>query len=136
VAETVSGFHSEIMRTIPLGHIARLAINSHEFYCVIGPGVAIQAAPPPQAIATQAQGAHRDFLSQWYVNFPHTMSRHDAEVVQRSRKSMTSFRSWSSMKWWEEVGRHFGVADEAIQRALQRKQFAQIACEDMIKMSW
>ncbi|KAK3348692.1 hypothetical protein B0T25DRAFT_569367 [Lasiosphaeria hispida] len=121
---------------VPLDQIARLAVDSPQFYCVVG-AIAAAATPaaPPHVVATQAQGAQRDFPSLWYVNFPHIMSEHDVEAVRRNRKSMTDFRSWPSKKWWEEVGRRFGVADEAIQRASQSKQFAEIACEDMVKMS-
>ncbi|KAK4174515.1 hypothetical protein QBC36DRAFT_243130 [Triangularia setosa] len=121
---------------IPLDQIVRLAINSPEFYSAVGAVAGAIPAAPPHVIATQAQGVHQDFPSHWYVNFPHVMSGHDTEAVKRNRKSMTDFRSWSSKKWWEEVSRRFGVADEAIQRARQSKQFAEIACEDMVKMSW
>ncbi|KAK2013311.1 hypothetical protein LZ32DRAFT_658111 [Colletotrichum eremochloae] len=121
-------------RAIPLDQIARLGVNSNEFYCIIG--AKAQAAAPAHVIATQAHSVQSDFPSLWYVNFPHIMSGHDVELVRRSRKSMADFRSWSSKKWWEEVARRFGVADDAIQRARQSKEFAQIACEDMVKMSW
>jgi len=135
IAEIVQASRSGAF-AIPPDQLARLAVNSPEFYCVVGAVVAAIPAAPPHVILTQAQGAQRDFPSLWYVNFPHIMSGHDVEAVKRSRKSMTDFRSWSSKKWWEEVGRRFGVADEAIQRARQSKQFAEIACEDMVKMSW
>lgn len=135
VADIVQAVQAGV-RSIPMDQITRLATNSEEFYSVIGAASGIQATPQPHIIATQAHGAHRRSPSHWYINFPHNMSGHDAEAIQRSRKSMTNFRSWSSKKWWEEVGRRFGVADEAVQRAQQSKQFAQIACEDMVKMSW
>jgi hypothetical protein len=135
IAEIVQGARAGGV-AIPLDQIARLTVNSPEFYCVVGAVAAATPAALPDVIVTQAQGAQRDFPSLWYVNFPHNMSGHDVEAVRKNRKSMTDFRSWSSKKWWEEVGRRFGVADEAIQRARQSKQFAEIACEDMVKMSW
>ena len=121
---------------IPRDQMERLAVNSPEFYCVVGAVAGATEVAPPHVLATQAQEAHRDLPSQWYVNFPRNMSGHDVEAVRRNRKSMMDFRSWSSKKWWEEVGRRYGVADDAIQRARQSKQFAEIACEDMVKMSW
>ncbi|KAK0732172.1 hypothetical protein B0H67DRAFT_640471 [Lasiosphaeris hirsuta] len=121
---------------IPMDQIARLGINSPEFYCIIGAGAAVPPAAPPHVIVTKAQGAHRDCPSLWYVNFPRVVSGADADAVRRSRKSMMNFRSWSSRKWWEEVGRRYGIADDPVQLASQSKQFAEIACEDMVKMSW
>lgn len=135
IAEIVQASRAGTL-AIPLDQMARLAVNSPEFYCVVGAVAAASPVAPPHVIATRAQGAQRDFPSLWYVNFPHIMSGYEVEAVKRNRKSMTNFRSWSSKKWWEEVGRRFGVADEAIQRARQSKQFAEIACEDMVKMSW
>ncbi|KAK4198393.1 hypothetical protein QBC40DRAFT_331509 [Triangularia verruculosa] len=122
---------------LPLEQIARLGTNSPEFYCAIGAAIATtRPLLSAHVIVSQAKETQDDFPSLWYVNFPHNMSGHDAQVVKRYRDSMTDFRSWSSKKWWEEVGRRYGVADEAIARAKQSKEFAQIACEDMVKMSW
>lgn len=120
---------------IPMDQIARLGLNSSDFYSVIGAGNAVSIAAP-MTIANKASGAHRDCPSMWYVNFPRQMSGPDTEVVTRSRKSMTDFRSWSSRKWWEEVGRRSGFADDPVQLAGRSKQFAEIACEDMVQMSW
>lgn len=120
---------------ISMDQIARLGLNSSEFYSVIGAGNAVSVAAP-MTISNKASGAHRDCPSMWYVNFPRQMSGADTEAVSRSRKAMTEFRSWSSRKWWEEVGRRSGFADDPVQLAGQSKQFAEIACEDMVKMSW
>ncbi|KAH6842628.1 hypothetical protein B0I37DRAFT_417800 [Chaetomium sp. MPI-CAGE-AT-0009] len=123
---------------IPRDQLVWLAVNSPGFYCVVG-AVAngmLPAPPPPHVIAALAQRVQRDFPSMWYVNFPYARSGHYVEEIRRNRQSMANFRSWSSKRWWEEVSRRFGIADEAIERARQSKQFLEIACEDMVKMSW
>lgn len=118
-----------------IGSMLNLGWNTPQFYSAIGVAVAVQAQVVQQ-VAAQAQEINKEYPSLWYVNFPKQMSSHDADMVQRYRQSMLDFRSWSSMKWWQEVSRRFGNPGDMIQRVQQSKEFAKIACEDMVKMSW
>lgn len=120
---------------IPTLELARLGLNSPDFYSAIG-AVTGSLAPSIGAIVDLAQRVSHDFPTLWYVNFPHNMSAADAEMVARHRESMLDFRSWSSKKWWEEVDRRYGRVDDTVARLSQSKEFAEIAFEDMVKMSW
>ncbi|KAM0425405.1 hypothetical protein ACHAPT_009462 [Fusarium lateritium] len=113
---------------------ATLGFNSSQFYTAIG--VALAAAQPIQEVAAQARQVNEECPSLWYVNFPKNLSAQDTKKVQDYRQSMLDFRSWSSGKWWNEVNRRQGIPDDFTQRVLQSKEFAKIACEDMVKMSW
>lgn len=114
---------------------AMLGINSSQFYSIVGGAVGVTAPPVEQTVA-QAIKINKEFPSLWFVNFPKHMEAQQVAMVHRFRQNMTDFRSWSSQKWWEEVARRDGVPDDIFQRARQSKLFAQIACEDMCKMSW
>ncbi|USP74612.1 hypothetical protein yc1106_01886 [Curvularia clavata] len=114
---------------------AMLGINSSQFYSIVGGAVGVTAPPVEQTVA-QAVKINKEFPSLWFVNFPRHMESQQVAMVHRFRQNMTDFRSWSSQKWWEEVARRDGVPDDMFQRARQSKLFAQIACEDMCKMSW
>lgn len=118
-----------------IGNTLNLGWNTPQFYSAIGIAAAVQAQVA-QKVAAQANEINKEYPSLWYVNFPKHMSSHDADMVQRYRQSMLDFRSWSSMKWWQEVNRRFGNPGDMIQRVQQSKDFARIACEDMVKMSW
>ncbi|KAL2199479.1 hypothetical protein P885DRAFT_58854 [Corynascus similis CBS 632.67] len=120
---------------IPTDQLSRLGYNSREFYSAIG-AIGSIIIPSARIIAELAKNVGHEFPSLWYVNFPDNMSAADVESVARHRQSMLDFRSWSSKKWWEEVNRRFGKPDEAIARISQSREFAQIACEDMVRMSW
>ncbi|OAG16713.1 hypothetical protein CC77DRAFT_1053350 [Alternaria alternata] len=122
-------------RVITPEQAAMLGINSSQFYSIIGGAVGMTAQPVQQTVA-QAVKINKDFPSLWFVNFPKHMKSQDVDLVHRSRQNMTDFRSWSSQKWWEEVARRGGVAQDMFQRARQSKLFAKVACEDMCKMSW
>ncbi|CAN9443139.1 unnamed protein product [Alternaria alternata] len=122
-------------RVITPEQAAMLGINSSQFYSIIGGAVGMTAQPVQQTVA-QAVKINKDFPSLWFVNFPKHMKSQDVDLVHRSRQNMTDFRSWSSQKWWEEVARRDGVAQDMFQRARQSKLFAKVACEDMCKMSW
>lgn len=114
--------------------LAILGINSPEFYSVVNAvGTAVQ---PVDQVRSQATRVNKQFPSLWYVNFPKNMSSHDVNLVRQYRQNMLDFRSWSSQKWWEEVSRRCGAPDNISQRVQQSKEFAKIACEDMVKMSW
>lgn len=115
--------------------VAKLGINSDLFYCVVGSAVPAQA-PPVQQTAASAVKVNKDFPSLWFVNFPKKMAAQDVAMVRQYRQNMTDFRSWSSQKWWEEVARRDGTPNDVMQRARQSKIFAQMAVEDMLKMSW
>ncbi|KAH6614419.1 hypothetical protein B0J18DRAFT_300244 [Chaetomium sp. MPI-SDFR-AT-0129] len=120
---------------IPAAELARLGLNSPDFYSAIG-AVTGGLVSSATAIAALAKRVSHDFPTLWYVNFPHNMSAADAELVARHRESMLDFRSWSSKKWWEEVDRRYGRVDDTVARLSQSKEFAEIAFEDMVKMSW
>jgi len=119
----------------PMTNIAALlSVNSPSFYSVIG--AAMVAMQPMGAIVAQAQEVNKDYPSLWYLNFPRNLSEHNKEVVQLYRQSMLDFRSWSSGKWWQEVNRRYGNPSDMVARVQQSKEFATIACEDSVKMSW
>ncbi|KAJ4176102.1 hypothetical protein NW755_014608 [Fusarium falciforme] len=113
---------------------ATLGFNSNVFYTAIG--VALPDPQPIQQVAAQARQVNEECPSLWYVNFPKSLSVQDAQKVRDYRQSMQDFRSWSSAKWWNEVNRRQGIPDDFTKRVLQSKEFAKIACEDMVKMSW
>jgi hypothetical protein len=112
-----------------------LGINSSQFYSIVGGAVGVTAQPVQQTVA-QAVKINKEFPSLWLINFPKHMDPQHVALLHRFRQNMADFRSWSSQKWWEEVARRDGVPDDMFQRARQSKLFAQIACEDMCKMSW
>ncbi|KAK1760125.1 hypothetical protein QBC47DRAFT_408232 [Echria macrotheca] len=127
---------------IPAQALALLNQNTADFYSVIGAGssAVVSVSVDVDVIAA----LHRECPSVWYVNIPHPSVSGgggggvvDEEAVRRSRAGVKDFRSWSSKKWWEEVARRYGgLPDDPLLQVLRSKQFAEIACQDMVKMSW
>ncbi|KAF5667163.1 hypothetical protein FHETE_5866 [Fusarium heterosporum] len=113
---------------------ATMGYNSSQFYTAIG--IAIPAIVSIQQLAVQAQEVHDECPSLWYVNFPTNLSSQDIDKIGDYRQSMLDFRSWSTAKWWNEVNRRHGNPDDFTQRVEQSKEFANIAVEDMVRMSW
>ncbi|KAH7153628.1 hypothetical protein EDB81DRAFT_882564 [Dactylonectria macrodidyma] len=113
---------------------ANIGFNSDQFYTAIGASIA--AAQPIGQVAAQARQVNDECPSLWYVNFPKNLSPQVADKVGQYRQSMLDFRSWSTAKWWKEVNRRHGNPNDFTQRVQQSKEFAKIACEDMVKMSW
>jgi len=70
ITEMVQAIQAET--SVPPDQIARLAVNSPEFYCAVGsvPDSSTIPTPLPHVIAAQAQETQRDFPSLRYVNVP------------------------------------------------------------------